>query len=106
MKRLMAAVILVLLVAGYIYAVDSGSIPASQQPVVKEVIGKGDIWLEAALYPEFRPMNVDPRTDNGCKTADSRVFQTLNFNQSPGSLPLQAGRSLLIPVSSVNRQRI
>jgi len=99
----MAAVILVLLVAGYIYAVDSGSIPASQQPVVKEVIGKGDIWLEAALYPEFRPMNVDPRTDNGCKTADSRVFQTLKLQPITRVSP-STGRAVSADTSKLGKQ--
>lgn len=76
MIRMTAAVILVLLLAGYVYAVDSASIPASQQPMVKEKIGSGAIHLEAAVYPEFTEL-APSAADPWCTPKNPKVFNYL-----------------------------
>ncbi|MBP6919752.1 MAG: hypothetical protein KBC23_02025 [Candidatus Omnitrophica bacterium] len=77
MKRIIVIALVLFAAAGYVYAVESGNIPAAQQPIVKEVTGSGTIKLEAALYPEFQPIEVIPPTEPGCQTADSSVFKAL-----------------------------
>ncbi|HOU36122.1 MAG TPA: hypothetical protein PK562_02505 [Candidatus Omnitrophota bacterium] len=76
MRHLTAAFVIVLLAAGSLYAVDSGSLPASQQPVVKEKIGSGDIHLEAAKYPEFTDI-APSAADPGCMPDNPTVFNYL-----------------------------
>ena len=69
MRFMTAVCSFLLLAAGYVYAVDSGSIPASQQPIILEKTGTGTIFLEAAIYPEF--------TDIAPETADPILINLL-----------------------------
>ncbi|HQO37394.1 MAG TPA: hypothetical protein PK107_01085 [Candidatus Omnitrophota bacterium] len=77
MKQIAIIILVLFAAAGRAQAVESGNIPAAQQPMVKEVTGSGKIGLEAAIYPEFRPVEVDPKTEPGCQTKDSAVFKAL-----------------------------
>ncbi|MBP6919751.1 MAG: hypothetical protein KBC23_02020 [Candidatus Omnitrophica bacterium] len=76
MRAMTAACLILLFAAGYVHAVDSGSIPASQQPIILEKTGTGTIFLEAALYPEFT--NIAPGdADPWCMPNNRRVFDYL-----------------------------
>ena len=106
MKRLAGAFIVVCLAVGCAYASDQGSIPAAQQPVVKEITGKGDIVLLPAKYPNFLPVegNVDPRTDPGCQHADSPVFRALRWPQPITTASPSTGKALLADASKLGLQ--
>jgi hypothetical protein len=76
MKKMLGALIIVFFTAASALAVDSGSVPASQQPVVKEKIGGDAISLEAEIYPKF--MDLAPTAaDPWCTPDNPKVFNYL-----------------------------
>ncbi|HQO37393.1 MAG TPA: hypothetical protein PK107_01080 [Candidatus Omnitrophota bacterium] len=76
MRPMTTACLILLLAAGYVYAVESGSIPATQQPVILEKTGTGAIFLEAAIYPEFTGL-APSAADPWCTPENPRVFDYL-----------------------------
>ncbi|MDD4940834.1 MAG: hypothetical protein PHS64_00050 [Candidatus Omnitrophica bacterium] len=103
MKGAIIVFAVIFLAAGYANAVESGNIPAAQQPIVKEVTGKGEIMLEAAIYPEFMPIDVDPRTESGCQTADSSVFKALRLQPITTASP-STGNPVKADTAKLGRQ--
>lgn len=103
MKGISLTVLVLLLAAACAYAVDTGAVPGAQQPIVKEISGKGTIMLEAALYPEFRPIDVDPRTEPGCQTADSLVFKTLKLQPITTPSP-STGQAVAANTANLGKQ--
>jgi hypothetical protein len=66
MKRLALLSTVLFLTAGVAFAVESGSVPTSEIPEVKQVTGKGDQVLETSYYPMFEVESGD--YDEECLT--------------------------------------
>ena len=103
--RWIAVVLIVMFMAGAASAADSGSIPASQQPVVKQTrASTTDIELEAARYPLFENLKPQAGTDPMClHNKEGSVFYALQKKAITTKSP-STGKAVEVNTSLLGRQ--